>query len=72
MKVAGNDTDVLRWWGAHEKELPLLAQCARYYFTACSTSVPSGRLFSGHIVSKRRNALKPSMVDQLVFLAINN
>ena len=74
MKVAGNDTDVLKWWGAHEKELPLLAQCTRYYFSACSTSVPSERLFSisGHIVSKRRNALKPTIFDQLVFLAINN
>ena len=70
---ADMNADVLKWWSRHAQELPSLAKLARYYFTACSTSVPSERLFSlsGNIVSKKRNALKPSMVNELVFLSFN-
>ena len=70
---ADMNADVLEWWSRHAQELPSLAKLARYYFTACSTSGPSERLFSlsGNIVSKKRNALKPSMVNQLVFLSFN-
>lgn len=67
------DLDVLKWWRNHQRELPLLSEYARYILSSCASSVPSERLFSisGHIVSKRRNALKPNLVDQLVFLAMN-
>ena len=64
---------VLGWWGSHMAELPLMATLARYVLCVNASSVASERLFSlsGHIVSKRRNSLKPSMVDMLVFLAFN-
>lgn len=70
---AGHDEDVLQWWKSHRVELPLLSQYARYVLSACASSVPSERLFSisGNIISKKRNALKPGLVDQLVFLAMN-
>lgn len=68
-----SSSDVLQWWKAHSSELPLLANLAKYILCCAATSVASERLFSlsGHIVSKRRNSLKPSMVDMLVFLAFN-
>ena len=70
---AGKDEDVLQWWKSHRVELPLLSCYARYVLSSCASSVPSERLFSisGNIISKRRNALKPQLVDQLVFLAMN-
>ena len=60
--------DVLLWWKDHAVDLPLLSNLARSVLCACATSVPSERLFSlsGHIITKRRNALKPTMVDMLV------
>jgi hypothetical protein len=65
---------VLDWWKTHKAELPLLSQFARFALSSCASSVPSERLFSvsGYIISKRRNALKPSFVDQLVFLYLNS
>lgn len=70
---ADESVDILVWWRRHAAELPLLGKLARYVFTACSTSVASERLFSlsGNIVSKKRNALKPHFVNQLVFLSFN-
>jgi hypothetical protein len=71
--AADEATDVLQWWKAHKTELPMLSAISRYVLSACATSVASERLFSlsGHVVSKRRNALKPTLVNQLVFLAFN-
>lgn len=71
--VAPPGTEILPWWSRHTAELPMLSNLARYILSACATSVTSERLFSlaGHIVSKRRNALKPSLVNQLVFLSFN-
>lgn len=70
---ADESVDILLWWKNHAAELPLLSKLARYVFTACSTSVTSERLFrlSGNIVTKKRNALKPHLVNQLVFLSFN-
>ena len=72
-KKADRDSDVLKWWKTHREEFPTLAKYARYVLSSCASSVPSERLFSmsGNIITKKRNALKPSMVDQLVFLAMN-
>jgi hypothetical protein len=74
LPTLASSEDVLVWWRSHAKDLPMLSGLARYVLSACATSVPSERLFSlsGHIVTKRRNALKPSMVDMLVFLAFND
>ena len=73
LRAAADDHDVLSWWKMHQPELPLLCQISRYVFTSCATSVPSERLFSlsRMVVTKRRNVLKPSLVDKLVFLAFN-
>lgn len=70
---ADSNENVLRWWKEHQLELPNLSAIARYVLSSCATSVASERIFSlaGHIVSKRRNALKPSLVNMLVFLAFN-
>ena len=71
--TAASDEDVLQWWKLHRVELPLLSKYARYVLSSCASSVPSERLFSlsGNIISKKRNALKPYLVEQLVFLAMN-
>lgn len=70
---ANNSEDVLQWWKSHRMELPLLSEYARCVLSSAASSVPSERLFSlsGNIISKKRNALKPNLVDQLVFLAMN-
>jgi hypothetical protein len=70
---ASEDTDILRWWKLHQSELPLLANLARKIFTVNASSVASERLFSlaGSIVTKKRNNLKPRMVDMLAFIAFN-
>ena len=45
---------------------------ARSVLCVCATTVPSERLFSlsGHIITKRQKALKPTLVDLLVSLAL--
>ena len=65
--------DVFQWWRSHTQELSNLSKIARYILNACATSVPSEHLFSlsGNIVTKKRNALKPHLVDKLVFLSFN-
>lgn len=67
------DADILQWWRLHEYELPLLAALVRRLYCGCATSVTSERIFSlaGHIVSKKRNSLKPEMVNMLTCLAFN-
>ncbi|XP_067949471.1 E3 SUMO-protein ligase ZBED1-like [Watersipora subatra] len=68
------EINLLQWWKGHMKELPLLSSLARYVLSSCATSVKSERLFSlaRHIVSKRRNALKPSFVNMLVCRSFNS
>jgi hypothetical protein len=70
---AEDDCDVLQWWRRHEEELPSLSKVACRILCSCATSVPSERLFSlsGNIVTKKRNALKPQLVNMLTFLAFN-
>ena len=65
--------DVFQWWRSHTQDLSNLSKIARYILNACATSVPSEHLFSlsGNIVTKKRNALKPHLVDKLVFLSFN-
>lgn len=68
------EDDIIPFWRKHASQFPNLSCIARKHLCICATSVASERLFSlsGHIVSRRRNALKPQMVNMLVFLAYNN
>ena len=63
----------IEWWKLTSCRMPLLSQLARKYLCVCATSVASERTFStgGNIVNKKRSALKPALVNQLVFLAKN-
>ena len=67
------EISVIDWWKQASFRMPLLSQLARKYLCICATSVVSERMFStgGNIVNKKRSALKPDMVNQLVFLAKN-
>ena len=67
------ETNLLKWWSAHEVDFPVISKFARKYLCICASSSPSERVFStsGHIVSKKRNALKLDKVNMLVFLAKN-
>lgn len=67
------EDDILPFWKKHDGQFPYLRTVARKTLSICATSVASERLFSlsGHIVSRKRNALKPQMVNMLVFLAYN-
>ena len=67
------ETNPLKWWSAHEVDFPVISKLAKKYLCICTSSSPSERVFSvsGHIVSKKRNALKPDKVNMLVFLAKN-
>ena len=72
-KTIDPETNPLKWWSANEVDFPVISKLARKYLCICASSSPSERVFSvsGHIVSKKRNALKPDKVNMLVFLAKN-
>ena len=65
--------DALVWWKENEKRYPLLRNLAARVLAAPPTSVPSEQIFSkaGLVVSKKRAALKPAIVDALLFLNKN-
>ncbi|KAM3861959.1 E3 SUMO-protein ligase ZBED1-like [Diretmus argenteus] len=65
--------DPLGWWRKKEEDFPLLAKLAKRYLCIPGTSVPAERVFStaGDILTAQRSTLKPSHVDQLLFLAKN-
>ncbi|XP_014455781.1 E3 SUMO-protein ligase ZBED1 [Alligator mississippiensis] len=58
----------LEWWSKHEGAYESLAYLARKYLATPATAVPCERLFSlsGDIVNKKRAALSPENVNQLV------
>jgi hypothetical protein len=62
-----------QWWGINASRFPHVASVARIYLAIPATSVPSERIFSstGLIISDRRNRLKPSHVEQLIFINKN-
>jgi hypothetical protein len=68
-----HNCDLLYWWQNNEKEFPILSKLAKKYLSIPSTSVSSERIFSsaGNLISKKRSALKPKLVNQLVFLNKN-
>ena len=67
------EMNLLKWWKIHATDFPVISKLARKYLCICASSSPSERVFSlsGHIVSKKRNSLKPDEVNMLVFLAKN-
>ena len=67
------ETNPLAWWKTHCTLYPRVSFLAKRYLCIPATSSPSERAFStsGNIVSCHRAALKPDVVNRLVFLAKN-
>ena len=65
--------DPLAYWTDHKNVYPNLYVLAIKFLCMPATSVPSERVFSkcGEIVCKKRNRLKPSTVEKIVFLNKN-
>ena len=71
---ADPDTDSLAWWKDNSDTYSRFSVLARRYLAVPSTSVPSERIFSaaGWIVTKLRNRLSSSCIDQIIFLNKNS
>ncbi|WAQ95606.1 ZBED1-like protein [Mya arenaria] len=67
------DVSPLTWWKDNESKYPRVAVVAKQILCIPATSVPSERVFStaGILVSKLRNRLSPSLVDNIIFLNKN-
>ena len=65
--------DPYEWWRDNEKKYPNVCLLAKNKLFVPATSVPSERLFSkaGTIITDRRNRLKPSNAEKLIFLSNN-
>jgi len=64
--------DPLKFWNSNSNFNPL-PSLAHKYLCVPATSVPSEEIFSkaGYILNERRNRLKGSKVDKLIFLKKN-
>lgn len=64
---------LLSFWKHHENEIPKLAVFAKRVLCVPVTSASSERNFSaaGYLTQERRTRLKPSTVDNLLFLRKN-
>ena len=67
MTEAKDDTDLLRWWKSHSKELPLLSFMVRIIFCMPAASSKSKRVFSvaGRIVTPSRARTAPEQVENI-------
>ena len=67
------DPDPLIWWRNNAPKFPELSKLARKYLAIPATEVSSERAFStaGNIITKKRAALDPDTVDQIIFLNKN-
>lgn len=65
--------DPLEWWREFGYNYPNLSILARKKCCNMATSVPCERVFSkaGFVFNERRNRLKPSKVNQILFLNHN-
>lgn len=74
--VSTDDKDPISWWKQNFTKYPRLTVLVRHYLAIPATSVPSERIFSsaGFILTKLRNKLSSSCVDQIFFLnkTVNN
>uniref|UniRef100_A0A0B7BIP8 BED-type domain-containing protein n=1 Tax=Arion vulgaris TaxID=1028688 RepID=A0A0B7BIP8_9EUPU len=63
----------LAWWKSRALVYPRLARVAKKNLGVVATAVPSERVFSKaeQLISERRNRIKPSNVQQLIFLNAN-
>jgi hypothetical protein len=68
-----SEVDPFEWWYENQKRFPTLYKIARKYLSIPVTSVLSKRLFSdtGNQISAERNRLKPSTVNELLFIKRN-
>jgi hypothetical protein len=68
-----SNNDILKWWEAHAKMIPLLAEVARKYLAIPLTSASSERVFSaaGTVVTDSRTKLDPKNIDKIVYLKTN-
>ncbi|XP_012567181.1 uncharacterized protein LOC105851034 [Hydra vulgaris] len=68
-----SNTDIIKWWEAHAKRIPLLFQVARKYLAIPLTSASSERVFSaaGSVVTDSRLKLNPQNVGKIVYLHTN-
>ena len=66
-------SDPINWWKTNQNDFPRLAKLAKKYLSIPSTSVSSERIFStaGNLITKKRTALKPELVNKLIFLKKN-
>jgi hypothetical protein len=70
-KIHSTETfDLLAWLCQHEKEFPHLTKLAYFIHAIPASSAPSERSFStaGRVMQDRRTSLKPSTVDDIIFL----
>ena len=72
-KVLPRTEDPLEYWVLQKAAYPHLFTVAMQYLCTPASSVPCERIFSkaGEIVSQRRNRLKPSTIEQILFLNKN-
>ncbi|CAF3949970.1 unnamed protein product [Rotaria sp. Silwood2] len=64
------DETLLGWWNKHSLIFPQLSQLAKSLFGVPASSATSERIFSssGRILEKRRQSLKPDVVDDLLMI----
>lgn len=64
---------ILSYWKANYNCFPLLGRLAKHVLCVPATSVPCERMFSvsGHLSQKKRACMKPSTLQELLFLSAN-
>ncbi len=69
----GPCTEILQWWREHQAQFPQLSKVAKNIRCVQASSAPSERNFSiaGNVVSKRRCALRPHSVNDILFMNSN-
>lgn len=68
---ASEGTDILLWWGGHEKTYPILSAMARDKLAVQATSVPVERLFSnaGLVDQPKRRSMKDDAFTALLIIS---